>query len=154
MSPSRGRYPLEAAQAVREADERRAQERLAAALGALDDAREARERVAAALAALRAAKPAPSTGATHAAALQREDAFERRRRARIDARAEALRAAMRAERRARDGVTAARAELASAAVATELLERHRERWEADRRRRAERAAEEARDELARLVRRP
>lgn len=142
-------YPLEAARQLRERAEAEARRALVERLEALDEARVARERAAEALRALReASREEPDSAHSSGAQLARAGAYAARLsrlRATLEGR---LTEALAAERRAEDGVTEAQSGLADAAVATEVLERHKARWSAERAKRLERAREEARDELA------
>ncbi|MEZ4335181.1 MAG: hypothetical protein R3B82_00950 [Sandaracinaceae bacterium] len=143
-------YPLEAAKTLRASERERAERALADRERELSEARAGTQAARDALAAHRermAARraPAPTTGA----ALQREQAFLDRLRAEEEALRKALTDQAARERAAARSVRAARAALGRAHVDEEVVARHEERWRGERKRTAERAAEEELEEIRR-----
>jgi SWI/SNF-related matrix-associated actin-dependent regulator 1 of chromatin subfamily A len=143
-------YPLEALLALRRRAEDAARADLAAGLAAEASARERREVAGAALAAHRARTPgvtgAAEAGvlqlaALHAARHRREEAALAATLAAEEARAAATEASLRERRRA----------LSRARAALRSVERHRDGWEAEERRRRERAEDDAREDAAQAI---
>jgi hypothetical protein len=142
------RYPLEAAETVRGVAKDAAVDRLAKALEAQARTQARRERAAGALAEHRQAEEARlgrgrarQPVVVRAADLQYEARYRERQReegARLEA---ALKRAEAAAHEAAREVARAREALADAAAEAQVVARHRERWEAAERRRAERAEE-------------
>jgi hypothetical protein len=142
------RYPLEAARTLRDAERERAESALAAVLEELRQAAARRVRAQERLAAFRrereerAASGDEHASSCTAAELRRAALFLERLRREEHRLAAAYERANEEWARAQDAVERARRRVAEAAARSEIVERHRERWQNDAVRAVERAADD------------
>jgi len=151
MKPAR--YPLQAARDLRERAVDAAEQELVAAQQHLAATKRARaaadEKVAAYARETEAHRHAEThAGVRSAAAMQHAQAFLARRHEELAQLREAATSAAEKVREAESAVLAARTALAKAEAEAKAIEKHRERWDAERKLAAEKRAEDEADDLA------